>query len=185
MSGLFSKKKLEFELVTTRGGDKGESFTYDGSKKVKYDSIFNAVGDLDELNSFLGVVRNLPIHNASYIAEIQEKILNLSSQVATDPNSELYSQFNHIEEKDIDKLEQWQNKLMHDAFIPQKFILPGEKKDYTAHIDIARSVCRRCERQIVKLIRDNTRIDLFDCQRYLNRLSDFLFVFARYEDTIK
>lgn len=183
--GLFSNKKMEFELVTTRGGDKGESSTYDGQQKVKYDNVFNTVGDLDELNSFLGIVKNLPIKHKKWIKEIQGKILNLSSQVATDPKSELYAQFVHIEEGDIEKLEEWQKKLMKDAFIPQEFILPGDKKDYTAHIDVARSVCRRCERSIVKVIRENTRIDLFECQKYLNRLSDFLFTMARYEDTIK
>ncbi len=177
--------KLEFELVTTRGGDKGESFTYDGAQKVKYDNIFETVGDLDELNSFLGVVRNLPIKKEKWIHIIQERILNLSSLVATDPSSELYESFPHITEKHIDELEKWQAKLMEDAYIPQKFILPGEKKGYTAHIDVARSVCRRCERRIVKLIRENTRIDLFECQKYLNRLSDFLFIMARYENTLK
>ena len=177
-------KKLEFELVTTRGGDKGESFTYDGAQKVKYDNIFETVGDLDELNSYLGIVRNLPIAKAKWIHIIQEKILNLSSLVATDPKSELYESFPHIEEKDVDNLEKWQAKLMKDADIPQKFILPGEKKDYTAHIDVARTITRRCERKIVKLIRENARIDLFECQKYLNRLSDFLFTMARYEDTI-
>lgn len=177
-------KKLEFELVTTRGGDKGESFTYDGDKKVKYDIIFETVGDLDELNSYLGIVRNLPIRKEKWVTEIQNRILNLSSQVATDPKSELYKEFNHIEERDIDNLEKLQSKLMKDAHIPQKFILPGEKKDYTAHIDVARTIARRCERNIVKLIRENSRIDLFECQRYLNRLSDFLFTMGRYEDTI-
>lgn len=177
-------KKLEFELVTTRGGDKGESYTYDGEKKLKYDNIFETVGNLDELNSYLGIIRNLPIRKEKWITEIQNRILNLSSQVATNPKSELYQEFSHIEEKDIDKLEKWQAKLMKDAHIPQKFILPGEVKDYTAHIDVARTIARRCERSIVKVIRENTRIDLFECQRYLNRLSDFLFTLGRYEDTI-
>ena len=177
-------KKLEFELVTTRGGDKGESFLYSGEKKLKFDKYFNTVGDLDELNSLLGIVRNLNLkHN--HIPEIQQNILNLSSQVATNPKSELYSTFTLIEEKDVDKLEKWQNKLMKKADIPQKFILPGEKKDYTAHIDVARSVCRRCERNIVELIREYVRYDLHECQIYLNRLSDYLFILARFEDTIK
>lgn len=52
-------KQLDFDLVTTRGGDTGESFTYDGQKKVKFDIVFETVGDLDELNSFLGIVRNI------------------------------------------------------------------------------------------------------------------------------
>lgn len=179
------KNILEFDLVTTRGGDKGESSTYDGQQKVKYDNIFETVGNLDELSSYLGIVRNLNIKNSKWIVEIQQNIINLSAMVATDPSSELYSQFTHITEKDVETLEKWQNKLMKTADIPQRFILPGERKDYTAHIDVARSICRRAERSIVKVIRENIRVDLFECQKYLNRLSDFLFTMARYEDTIK
>jgi len=176
--------KLEFDLVTTRGGDKGESFTYDGDKRVKYDTVFETVGDLDELNSYLGIIRNLPIRKEKWIHIIQNRILNLSSLIATSPNSDLYDLLTPIEENHIDELEKWQAKLMKDAYIPQKFILPGEKKDYTAHIDVARTITRRCERKVVKLIRENTRTDLFECQKYLNRLSDFLFTMARYEDTL-
>jgi cob(I)alamin adenosyltransferase len=177
-------KQLDFDLVTTRGGDTGESFTYDGQKKVKFDIVFETVGDLDELNSFLGIVRNIVEKKQEWqIKAIQNGILHLSSQIATDPSSELYETFIKISEKDIFRLEKWQKKLMKDAIIPQNFILPGEKKTGSEYIDIARSVCRRSERNIVKLIRENNRIDLFECQKYLNRLSDFLFTLARYLDS--
>lgn len=64
-----------------------------------------------------------------------------------------------------------------------KIYFTWREKSYTAHIDVSRTICRRCERQIVKLIRENERIDLFKCQKFLNRLSDFLFILSRYEDT--
>lgn len=177
-------KELDFDLVTTRGGDKGESFTYDGQRKIKYDDIFETVGDLDELNLFLGIVRNLKMKQSKQIAEIQNDILHLSSQIATDPSYSIYESFIKVTEKDIYKLEKWQKKLMKDAVIPQVFILPGEAGTGSEYIDIARSVCRRAERHIVKLIREHHRIDLFECQKYVNRLSDFLFVLARYKDSL-
>jgi len=175
------KKILKFDLVTTRGGDKGDSFLYSGEKRPKFDDIFHVLGDLDELNSFLGVVRNLDL-DVKCIPSIQRNILAISSLIATNPKSETYKELFQITDASVEWLEMIQYSLMEDANIPQKFILPGEKKSYTAYIDIARSIARRCERGLVEVVRSQRRTDLYTCEKYLNRLSDLLFVIARYED---
>lgn len=180
------KKNIEFDMVTTRGGDFGETSLYSGERRIKCDYVFDAVGDIDELNSTLGVVRGVT-HDVKQIHTIQENLLRIGAQVATLPNSELYNTLNQIEYKDVELLESWQNKMMNKVDIPAKFILPGEVKVETAYIDIARTITRRCERRIVEKIRDkyNPRPDLHDCQKYLNRLSDYLFVLARFIDSKK
>lgn len=179
------KKNIEFEMVTTRGGDTGETSLYSGERIVKDDIVFEATGDLDELNAKLGECRGV-VKNVKHIHTIQENILKIGSQVATTPNSELYETFKKISIKDIQKLEGWQNKMMKDANIPARFILPGEVKVETSCIDSARTITRRAERHLVSVIRGkyNPRPDLHECQNYLNRLSDFLFVLARYLDTV-
>ena len=87
-----------------------------------------------------------------------------------------------IKERDIKWVEKQQHALMQEIEIKPVFVYPGETKE-SAHIDVARTITRRCERKIVSLIRDLYRQDLIDSQRYLNRLSDYLFVLARYIDT--
>lgn len=178
------KKNIEFEMVTTRGGDTGETSLYSGERIIKSDIIFETTGDLDELNSKLGECRSV-VKNVKQIHTIQENILKIGSQVATSPDSELYETFKKVSEKDVVQLENWQNKMMKDAEIPARFILPGEVKFETAVVDSARTIARRAERHLISVIRSehNPRPDLHECQHYLNRLSDFLFVLARYLDT--
>lgn len=174
-------KNIEFELVTTKGGDKGETSLYSGERKVKCDYIFDTVGDIDELNSYLGIVRGFTKYE-KHIHKIQQNLLRIGAQIATNPKSEMYTELNVITEKDVYELEKWEKKLTDKAQIPQRFILPGEIKTHTAHIDVARSIARRCERRVVDEIRNKTRFDLHQCQIYLNRLSDYLFILARWED---
>ena len=178
---MFRKEKLVFDQVTTRGGDRGDSFIYSGEKKIKSDLVFEVLGDLDELNSYLGIVRNLDLRH-DHIPKIQEKILNLSSQIATTPCSEHYKAIKKISEQDVSRIESWQKGLMSMVEILPKFILPGEKNLKSAHIDFSRTLCRRSERHLVGLIREQSRKDLYPCQIYLNRLSDYLFILARYEE---
>jgi cob(I)alamin adenosyltransferase len=182
---LFSKS-LDFETVTTKGGDRGESSLYSNERRPKNIIVFHVLGDLDELNSYLGIVRGLNLKK-NFIEPIQKDILTISSLLATNPNSEIYKELTQIKPRDIRFLEGWQKSLMKKAYIPARFILPGEvggEKAYTAHIDVCRTICRRCERGIVGIIRDDKRIDLSRSQVYLNRLSDLLFVLARFEDTV-
>lgn len=171
-------KEINFELVTTKGGDRGESSLYSGERLRKDDIIFETLGDLDELNSYLGVVKSLlSAKIGKRITWIQKIIMNISAQVATDPKSDIYSSFREINDKDINRLERYEKVLASKTKIKPVFIVPG---GITAHIDYARALTRRCERRIVQCIRDRHLIHLPDSQRFMNRLSDVLFFLGRF-----
>lgn len=175
--GLFSNKEFTFDLVTTKGGDDGKSSLLDGQRLYKDDDYFQVVGDLDELSSFLGIVREQ--HSVRFIGTIQKDLVQLSGMVASKESSvERQDYVQDITEDDVYKVEKEQKKL--NPKIATEFISPGEfVEKKTAIIDVARSVCRRAERSIVDLIRRRGRRDLIICQKYLNRLSDYLFMLAR------
>ncbi len=177
---LFRKKRIEFAHITTRGGDTGESGLYSGERLRKDDLVFETVGDLDELNSVLGLLKHaVPADVVSFADGVQSTILRLSSLVATSTTSDLYKSLKQITEDDVVSLEKYQQRLLKETVIDPVFVNPG-KTEGSARADICRTVTRRCERRIVSVIRDRARTDLCECQRYLNRLSDVLFVVARY-----
>ncbi|TVR55437.1 MAG: cob(I)yrinic acid a,c-diamide adenosyltransferase [Spirochaetaceae bacterium] len=179
-------KKLEFSTVTTRGGDTGDSFLYSGERRGKDDPAFETVGEIDELSSRLGVVkariRAVEHRFATEIASIQTELQRVASMVATRPDHELAATIKAITDRDVEIVEKREADLLAAVEIAPVFVLPGEIGELSALIDVARAVCRRCERRIVTTIRDPAlpRPDLHACQRYLNRLSDYLFIFGRY-----
>ena len=175
--GLFSSKEYTFELVTTKGGDDGKSSLLDGERLFKDDDHFQVVGDLDELTSFLGMVKEQ--HSVEFIKTVQKDLIQVAGMVASKESSEERKDYvQEISPKDVVKIEKEQKKL--NPKIATEFISPGEfVEKKTAIIDVARSVCRRAERSLVDLIRRRGRSDLVICQKYLNRLSDYLFMLAR------
>ena len=190
-----TKMKLEFDQITTRGGDHGETSLYNGERRRKDDLIFDTLGDLDELNSALGVVKagisQFPPVSAdseklkAWLASlntIQSQLILLSGMVANPDNSRKIRD-GGIVEKDIENLEKEQKRLMDVVFSPREFILPGDSL-VSAWIDMARTICRRCERDVVRCIRREVMQHLIPCQIYLNRLSDYLFVSGRYWDQV-
>jgi len=177
---------LEFERVTTRGGDRGETSLYDGTRLRKDDLVFETMGDLDELASFLGLLkaslgRSVPNRRriTKDIEAVQRVLLRIGSMIATPPSAELYSTLEPLGTADIDTLEAREHALLEAAEVPEQFILPGENRE-AALADVARTICRRVERHVVSCIRDRYLGHLSVCQRYLNRLSDYLFILARY-----
>lgn len=175
------KKNYEFETVITKGGDKGETSLYSGERVLKHSPEIEAIGLIDNLTSYLGIAKWKTYHN-NEIHTIQKKLMNGMSVIATKKDSELYSQIPKIKESDITDLEKWSDKILKSVEIPQKFIIPGETYEGSAHLDYARSLCRTAERGVVGFIRSSTNIewgDLFLVQKYLNRLSDYLFIIAR------
>lgn len=184
--------KINFEKVTTREGDKSESSLSDGRKYRKDSLIFQTIGNLDELFSYLGIVRaNLKReseergshkdYDSEYIKDpIQKNIININSLVATSPETQMYENLTKITEAKIESLEKKDKELESEVEIESRFYIPGENIIST-HIEYARAITRRCERYIVSLIKDSEykRDDLDKSQSYLNRLSDFLFFLAR------
>ena len=168
------KKEIEFSQVVTRGGDKGETSLYDGSRLRKDDHIFEALGDIDELVYHLGIGYQF---NKQLFKRIQSKLMLISSLFATPKTSQQFNSLMKLSEKDILFLEQSMTTLMKGMIIEPKFYFPNND---TAYLDIARTIARRCERRVVSLIRENNMFHLYDSQKYLNRLSDFLWIYARH-----
>jgi cob(I)alamin adenosyltransferase len=172
--------KIPFDRITTRKGDDGLSTLYTGERLPKDDLVFQTLGDIDELTSFLGWARaeeGLHPHQ-EHIKTLQRSLGKISSEIATPPSDPLFPSLDTLQEADILSLEEWEKELLEETEIPREFILPGDTPA-SARLDVCRAVCRRAERSIVALIRRYQRDELLPCQRYLNRMSDYLFILAR------
>lgn len=174
--------KREFAQVTTRGGDTGESSLADGERRRKDDLYFETLGVLDELTSYLGVVRaDMKGKAAETLLEIQKELQIIAGMVAIPKRSELFASAPKVDDSHIEKLEKEEARLLGKTSIPPEFIRPGATR-LSAHIHVARTICRRAERVVVTCIRDRGLAHLIPAQRYLNRLADYLFILAVFED---
>ena len=163
--------------VYTKTGDKGDTSLFGGKRVAKYDLRINAYGTSDELNSWIGMLRDQEM-DASYIEillVIQDRIFSLGSQLAADPGKPKLK-MPKIELKDIQLLEDEMDRMSIGLPEMTNFTLPGGHTT-VSYCHIARTVCRRCERLVVELAGDAV-IDALIIQ-YLNRLSDYLFVLSR------
>ena len=157
--------------ITTRTGDQGETGLGDGSRVPKDHPRVAALGDVDELNSALGVLlaEELPPPLREALAPVQQDLLDLGGELSIPGHSLLKPGRIEALEKD---LEAWNAKLA-----PLKeFILPGGSRAAAA-AHLARTVCRRAERSVVALARTDKVSE--GARQYLNRLSDLLFVAGR------
>jgi cob(I)alamin adenosyltransferase len=154
--------------IYTRTGDDGTTATYGGIRKPKSDLLFYAIGTVDELTSFIGLVINKLKRKDDrlFLTQIQKDLYLVMAVLAGGKKdlSHLAQEVKKIEEK-IDKLESDLPKL-------NKFILP-QGSELSSWFHVLRSVCRRAERNVVKF-KNNLVI-----VKYLNRLSDLFFVIAR------
>lgn len=172
---------IEFEKVTTRGGDRGDSSLYNGERRRKDDLLFEAMGDVDELSSQLGVVKAECENKKllTLLADTQRCLLSIGAQIATPKDDQLYSKIAVLTEGDVTNLEKAEAAYLERTEIGSQFVLPGASP-LSAKLDVARAICRRAERRIVTCIRDRGMIQLAPSQHYLNRLSDLLFILARH-----
>lgn len=175
---------IEFEKVTTRGGDRGESSLYNGERRRKDDLLFETMGDVDELSSQIGVARAhcQDRRISDLLTRAQRTLLSIGAQIATPKNDPLYDRISVVTEDDVVSLETAESAYLSKTEIGGEFVLPGDNP-LSAHLDVARTVCRRAERKIVTCIRDRGMIQLVAAQHYLNRLSDLLFILARHAGT--
>lgn len=175
--------KQEFETVTTRTGDGGQSADYSGRRDWKDAPHFEVLGDLDELSSWLGMLRHAswwPTAASKPLLIAQRRLQTLGSMVATPPDSPEASRIPRLTSAEVDEIEAWEQSLFSAGLVIRPvFVLPGATKA-SAQADVARTVCRRAERHLVGYIRTSARFDLNEGARYLNRLSDWLFLLARW-----
>lgn len=166
--------------IYTKTGDDGTTSLYSGGRVVKTHLRVEAYGTVDELSAAIGVARaqKAASQTAEWLAEIQNQLFRLGADLATPADAA--SQ--HVVRIDADAIEWLETKIDHmSGELPElkAFILPGGST-VAAQLHVARTVCRRAERDAVKL-GQNEPIGDFVVQ-YLNRLSDFLFTLARWEN---
>lgn len=166
--------------IYTKTGDKGETSLIGGTRVPKYHERIEAYGTLDELNSYLGLLRDQAIdaHSRTLLLEIQDRIFTAESLLAADPLKE-FKTLPGLTESDIQLLEDEIDKMNETLPPLSSFILPGGQASASLS-HVARCVCRRAERLTIKLVENNAETLQGDLVvKYLNRLSDFLFVLAR------
>ncbi|MGE5108125.1 MAG: cob(I)yrinic acid a,c-diamide adenosyltransferase [Sphingobacteriales bacterium] len=166
--------------IYTKTGDKGTTSLIGGTKVPKSHLRIEAYGTVDELNSYTGLCRDLLTDEKcrEVLLEVQDRLFTIGSSLACDPIKEPKMRIPDLKESDIALLENEIDR-MNDVLEPMKsFILPGGHP-LLSHLHIARCVCRRAERCCVRLELESLEIDSI-ILKYLNRLSDYFFVLARY-----
>lgn len=170
--------------IYTKTGDKGSTALIGGTKVSKADLRIEAYGTVDELNSHIGLCKDLMEDNNSKqtLQEIQDRLFTVGAELAVDPDKNTKMKIPDINESDCIFLENEIDR-MEEVLQPMKsFILPGGAV-ILSHLHIARCVCRRAERCTVRLA-EQSKVEPIVI-KYLNRLSDYLFVLARFIGHLK
>lgn len=164
--------------IYTKTGDLGETSLLGGTRVLKSNERVEAYGTIDELNSYIGLLRDQTIaeHYKMILLRIQENLFIAEARIAADPNLKqtslpvLHAEEIKILENEIDEMNKSLTELTH-------FILPGGYMPSSLS-HVARTVCRRAERAVIRLsLTTEPAEDIII--KYLNRLSDYLFVLAR------
>jgi cob(I)alamin adenosyltransferase len=170
--------------IYTKSGDLGETSLFGGKRVKKYDLRIESYGTIDELNSYIGLLRDEKIDKYTFhtLVKIQNELFSIGAMLATPPEKEkLKSGKNRLRSTPISVEEitflELEIDKMESTLVPMtNFILPGGHSSVSI-CHIARCVCRRAERITVQL---NEEQDINkDILTYINRLSDYLFVLAR------
>jgi cob(I)alamin adenosyltransferase len=167
--------------IYTRKGDEGETSLGGGQRVPKDSARVAAYGTVDELNSVIGVAvaHGLSSRLMEILPVIQNELFHLGSDLAFREEDKRAYRLPQIEERHVAQLEQWIDELNEVVGPLQNFILPGGSIG-AAQLHTARTICRRAERVVLTLAREEPIGGLV--MPYLNRLSDLLFVMARYEN---
>jgi cob(I)alamin adenosyltransferase len=165
--------------IYTKTGDSGETGLFGGARLPKSHLRIEGYGTVDELNAYLGLVRDLLNKDweaSAFLTRIQDRLFVMGSMLATEPGKRNVST-PLLVESDVEELEQSIDRM--DAVLApmRNFILPGGHV-WVSHIHVARTICRRAERRVVALHTIEAVNDLI--LRYLNRLSDYLFTLSRW-----
>jgi cob(I)alamin adenosyltransferase len=163
--------------IYTKKGDQGQTSLIGGTRVPKCSMRIESYGTVDELNSYLGLIRDQDVNEEykTQVLEIQDRLFTIGSSLASDPGKSKMK-IPGLYDKDIENLENWMDEM--DDQLPEMrfFVLPGGHLT-VSHCHVARCICRRAERIVVDLMQ-NEHVDEF-VPRYMNRLSDYLFVLGR------
>lgn len=165
--------------IYTKKGDSGQTSLFGGQRVSKSTERIEAYGNVDELNSFVGLAASYDLSEkgTEYLRKVQEMLFIVGADLATPPSSK--TRIDRIGEQDIQFLEEAIDEMEEDLETLKNFILPGGCQA-GATLHVARTVCRRAERAAVACKQTDDISD--DSIKFLNRLSDFFFVMARYEN---
>ena len=163
--------------IYTKTGDIGETSLFGGRRVLKSELRIETYGTVDELNSWIGLLRDVQTDAAlkDLLKEIQDRLFTLGSVLASDPAKEKLKRPD-LHEEDIELLEHAIDKMDEQLEPLRNFVLPGGHI-FVSYCHIARTVCRRAERLCVAL-HQTTELDPLII-KYLNRLSDYLFTLSR------
>lgn len=178
---------MRITRVYTRTGDRGQTRLVGGASAEKDDPRVEAYGTVDELNAVLGLARTFHQQSgvqgptaerlAEMLATLQNDLFNVGADLAT-PAADRWPGLYRVDDPDVQRLEAWIDEANAHLGPLKEFILPGGGP-VGAFLHQARTVCRRAERRVVTLVRLQPDVDE-GCLRYLNRLSDLLFVLGRW-----
>eukprot|EP01023_Acetabularia_acetabulum_P054003 TRINITY_DN6062_c0_g2_i1.p1 TRINITY_DN6062_c0_g2~~TRINITY_DN6062_c0_g2_i1.p1 ORF type:complete len:217 (+),score=28.04 TRINITY_DN6062_c0_g2_i1:109-759(+) len=172
--------------IYTRGGDTGNSSLYNGERKPKSDECFGALGDVDELNSCIGIARHYCVTSClqstgEQLERIQCRLLDVGSAVATPINNSSSSKIDRTafdkSGSEVELVENWIDSMDEELPPLKNFILPSGGPA-ACQLHMARTICRRAERSVVSL-HEKELVDA-EVVKYLNRVSDYLFTAARF-----
>ena len=176
--------RIRINKVYTRSGDAGKTHLIGGEKRFKDDVRVEAYGSVDELNSIIGLCRSILSDSGNkkfnklikILKSIQNDLFNLGTQLAVVE----YEKSGDFPQLSIDTLTKLESEIdYYNSSLDElrSFVLPGDSM-ITAQFHIARNICRRAERRVITLA-NNNKIDPINL-KYLNRLSDALFVWSRW-----
>ncbi len=173
--------------VYTKNGDSGETMLLFGGRISKSDPRAEAYGEVDTSVSAMGLARALSKDDfiKTTLLKIQREMFTVGSELATSPDkwNSLRSKYAVVTADMVSNLEEIIDRLQGDIEMPPEFIVPGGSPGSSA-LDLARSMVRTAERRVVALS-ETGEIKNREVLRYLNRVSDLLFIMARYEDRDK
>jgi cob(I)alamin adenosyltransferase len=166
--------------IYTKTGDSGTTSLIGGTKVPKSHLRIDSYGTVDELNSFIGLANDLISHSHTnaMLKEIQDRLFTVGSSLACDPEKEPMMKIPDLKESDVLLLETEIDKMNEELPAMKSFILPGGHQAVST-LHVCRCVCRRSERICVLLDQQKIFVDALVI-KYLNRLSDYLFVLSRY-----
>jgi cob(I)alamin adenosyltransferase len=182
MEPKFEKPRVAINRVYTRQGDAGETGLAGGQRVPKDSRRIEAYGTVDELNSFVGLARDTVAADpalaelSNILLRIQHELFNLGSILATLPE-DVHPRQARITEAEIVQLEAEMDQMNAELPPLRSFVLPGGSR-LNAELHVCRTVCRRAERAVVALARDE-QVPA-EAAKYLNRLGDAFFVWSRW-----